>query len=88
MSTTSPLPIRCDDEERRALIQAHDTLQGIDYLEVVTAPPADNQKLLELHFLANTTADGERSLEALLDALAAQNGVEIIGGRSREEYRC
>ncbi|NBF39481.1 MAG: hypothetical protein GVY14_03605, partial [Spirochaetes bacterium] len=80
MSTTSSLPVHCDDEARRALIQAHDTLQGIDYIEVVTAPPADNQRLLEVHFIANTTADGERSLEALLDALAAQDGVEITGG--------
>jgi hypothetical protein len=74
------------DDARRAVVAAHEEWQGIDYLEVVTAPPEDNQLVLELHWLPNQTDAGRASLVALLDLLegspepiriASQEGARI-----------
>lgn len=71
----------CDDEARRAEVQKHVTLNGIDYIEVVTAPPADNQLVLEVYFIAKTTAGGQASLSAMLNTLhGATDKVTIHGG--------
>lgn len=71
----------CDDGERRALVRAHDELNGIDYVEVVTAPPADNQLLLEVYFIAKETGAGQTSLSNMLDRLDGAAGrVTVEGG--------
>lgn len=78
----------CDDEERRALLRAHPNLHGIDYVEVVTAPPADNQLVLDVFFIAKTTALGQASLAALLAALDGATGrVSIAGGVRVQEIK-
>src|SRR5687768_9129157 len=38
----------CTDDERRAALRVKPGLYGIDFLEIRTAPPADNQRVLEV----------------------------------------
>jgi hypothetical protein len=48
----------CDDERRRNAVQAHPTLNGIDFLEVrdeATDPLEQRQRTLLVHFLKNLT---------------------------------
>jgi hypothetical protein len=74
--------LQCTDhQERRALLGAHEALHGIDYVEVVTAPPADNQRVVEVHFIPKATPAGEASLDALLDDLDGRTeSVSVHGG--------
>jgi hypothetical protein len=89
MSDIAPFRlIECEDDARRALLRPNPLLQAIDYLEVVTAPPADNQLVLELHFVPKTTAAGTANLTALLNALAADHSpISITGGERRRGIR-
>lgn len=59
----------CDDIERRQQIVQHSLLNGIDYIEVVTEPAADNQRVLEVYFIDKSTAAGQANLSLMLDAL-------------------
>ncbi len=71
----------CDDEARRAKISKHPTLNGIDYIEVVTEPPAVNQPVLQVFFIAKTTPEGRTNLSEMLDKLhGAIDKIEIEGG--------
>jgi hypothetical protein len=71
----------CDDEARRAQVQKHATLNGIDYIEVVTEPLADNQRVLKVYFIPKTTDEGQDVPSDLLNALHGKtNLVEIRGG--------
>jgi hypothetical protein len=73
--------LTCDDGARRALVRADDALNGIDYVEVVTAPPADDQLLLEVYFIAKETQDGRDGLSNMLDRLDGAPGrVNVEGG--------
>jgi hypothetical protein len=69
--------LSCTDEDaRRALLEASDTVQGIDYLEV-----SPNQLRLEVHFVPKQTAAGTTNLKGMLDALAAAPAnVRVLGG--------
>src|SRR5271165_4997621 len=78
----------CDDQARRGLIADSTTLNGIDYVEVVTSPPALDQMVLLVYFLAKdqSVAGAQASLDNLLTAIAAaptevtvQGGVRIKG---------
>ena len=71
----------CRDDTRRRRIIASPTLQGIDYLEVVTEPAADEQRVLLLYFLPQQAAH-QPALVALLDTIAANHAalVRIEGG--------
>ena len=83
MSVLAPFRLLdCDDDARRALLEPS-LLQGIDYLEVVTAPPADNQLVLELHFVRKTTPAGAAALTTMLDALVADHSLISIRGGER-----
>jgi hypothetical protein len=73
----------CDDDARRALLAPHPLLQGTDYLEVVTAPPADNQLVLELHFVPKTSPAGAAALSSMLDDLVADHSLVSIRGGER-----
>jgi hypothetical protein len=65
----------CDDEARRALVAAHATLNGIDYIEVATEPQTDNQVLLRVYFIPTV------SLSSMLAALDGDtSNVRIEGG--------
>lgn len=71
----------CDDEARRAQISEHPTLNGIAYIEVVTEPPADNQRVLKIYFIPKTTPAGRIGLSNMLDVLHdATDKIEIQGG--------
>lgn len=71
----------CDDIERREQIVAHGLLNGIDYIEVVTAPPADNQRILQIFFIEKATPAGQANLSIMLDALdGAPQKFAISGG--------
>jgi hypothetical protein len=71
----------CDDQARRAQVQKHPTLNGIDYIEVVTEPSADNQRVLKVYFIPKTTDEGQDVPSDLLNALHGKtNLVEIRGG--------
>lgn len=71
----------CDDAARRALVRAHDGLNGIDYVEVVTAPPADDQLLLDVYFIAKETQAGQNSLSEMLGRLDGATGkISVEGG--------
>ena len=81
MSTERYQSLVCDDGARRALVQAHDELNGIDYVEVVTAPPTDNQLVLEVYFISKQTVAGQGSVSAMLDRLDGTTAdVTIEGG--------
>ena len=78
----------CDDQARRGLIGESTTLNGIDYVEVVTAPPAVDQMVLLVYFLQKdqSVTGAQASLDNLLTAIAAsptevtiQGGVRIKG---------
>lgn len=71
----------CREDARRQAVIASPTLQGIDYLEVVTAPQADDQRVLLLYFLPKQGA-GMAALIQLLDILAAgfETLISITGG--------
>src|SRR6266403_719212 len=87
MATGIPRLI-CDDEARRGLIAKSTTLNGIDYVEVVTTPPIDDEMVLLVFFLQKdqSVPGAQTSLDNLLTAIAAapqeisiQGGVRIKG---------
>lgn len=75
-----------NDDARRSRIQQHPTLNGIDYLEVDTAPEADNQRVMRVYLLPpdpHTDPALIAKVSALLDTLALPaNGsqMRISGG--------
>lgn len=78
----------CDDETRRKQLRESGTLNGIDYVEVVTAPPADNQLVLRVYFIPKTTPEGQGSLSNLLDALqGTTDNVSVRGGERVKHIR-
>jgi hypothetical protein len=82
MATGIPTLI-CDDEARRGLVAKSTTLNGIDYVEVVTAPPAEDEMVLQVFFLQKdqTVPGAQASLDNLLAAIAAApQEVQIEGG--------
>jgi hypothetical protein len=73
--------LMCNDEERRNTLRDHPTLNGIDYIEVVTAPPGDNQRALQVHFITKKKAEHKTALSNMLDTIAAADSkVTIEGG--------
>jgi hypothetical protein len=77
-----------DLDARRDAIAVRDDLQGIDYLEVRTAPPADDERVLEVHFIAKRAPATTATLDAYLDALAAHpEAIHVLGGESRRHIR-
>ena len=70
----------CDDQARRSQLASDDTLNGIDFVEVITTP-ALNQRAIDVFFIPKTTAAGRASLSVLLDDLVANpTSVSIAGG--------
>jgi hypothetical protein len=70
----------CDDEERRSHLAADDTLNGIDFVEVITTP-ALNQRALDVFFIPKTTVAGQAGLSTVLNDLAANpTSISITGG--------
>ncbi len=73
----------CDESLRRALIEKDPQLNGIDYVEVVTHPEADNERLLQVFFIAKDPANvvGQTNLILLMNKLAATpQEITISGG--------
>lgn len=71
----------CEDQERRALVQGHELLNGIDYVEFVTGLQAGDGYMLKVYFIPKTNDAGRASLSALLAALDGKTDlVEIRGG--------
>lgn len=69
------------DNTRRATLQQHPTLNGIDYLEVDYAPESDNQRVLRVHFLPPQAPAPSAKLDTLLTALlGAGVPITITGG--------
>jgi hypothetical protein len=69
------------DETRRGEVQRHPTLNGIDFLEVVVAPEADNQRVLIVHFLPASSPAAPAKLDALLSQLNGHpERCQISGG--------
>ena len=54
--------IRCDEMDRRQELQSNVTLNGIDYIEIVTQPQEDNQYLLEVHFIENMASSLKKGI--------------------------
>jgi hypothetical protein len=81
---TGPLQaIACsDDQLRRQKLIDDPTLQGLDYLEVATAPPADDQLLLYVHFVPKTGL-AAATVSALMDDLALHPERLVITGGTR-----
>jgi len=68
----------CGDDERRAALRAQPGLYGIDFLEVRTAPPAENQLVLELHFQGK---DNDPGMNAFLNSLVGDpSRFKLTGG--------
>ena len=79
MSASGYQGLVCGDQERRALLQGHPSLNGIDYVEVVAEPGASGR--LKAYFIPKTTIQGSAGLSALLGALDGKTDlVEIRGG--------
>lgn len=73
----------CDDQARRGLIAESTTLNGIDYVEVVTSPPAIDETVLLVYFLEKdqSVAGAQASLDNLLTTIqGAPTEVSIQGG--------
>jgi len=77
----------CDDDRRRNAVKAHDTLNGIDFLEVVDDhddPFEQRQRTLLVHFIDKDTVEGQESLANVLAQIKVEN-VRIEGGeRTRD----
>src|ERR1700733_5873897 len=73
----------CDDATRRILIEQDPNFNGIDYLEVVTSPAAENERILQVFFIPKDPANvvGQTNLVLLMQKLAiAPQEVTIQGG--------
>ncbi|HEY2160876.1 MAG TPA: hypothetical protein VGH24_06175 [Solirubrobacteraceae bacterium] len=84
MSPTVLPDLRCTDEDaRRSLLAASETVHGIDYLEV-----SANQLRLDVHFVAKQTATGTANLKTVLDAIAGvPANVRITGGERVRHFK-
>ncbi|MCC7174004.1 MAG: putative baseplate assembly protein [Bryobacterales bacterium] len=71
----------CRVDTRRPAIISSPTLQGVEYLEVVTSPETDDQRVLLVYFLPKQ-GPGAAALIQLLDTLAANSDtlLAITGG--------
>jgi hypothetical protein len=74
----------CDRATRRILIEQDTQINGIDYVEVVTSPVADDERILKVYFIPKDPATnpvGAANLTLLLTKLAtAPQEVTILGG--------
>jgi hypothetical protein len=73
----------CDTSTRRQEIEKAQTIQGIDYVEVVTSPPADDERVLHVFFIPKDPANvtGQTNLTLLMQKLAiAPQEISIQGG--------
>jgi hypothetical protein len=73
----------CDRATRRILIEQDTQICGIDYVEVVTSPAADDERILQVYFIPKdpTNPVGAANLTILLNKLAtAPQEVTILGG--------
>jgi hypothetical protein len=73
----------CDNATRRIQIEQDPVTNGIDYVEVVTSPAADNQRVLQVFFIPKDPANviGQNNLTLLMQKLpTAQQEISIRGG--------
>jgi len=70
----------CADDERRAALRLKPGLYGIDFLEIRIAPPADNQRVLELSFQGKENDPG---LDGFLNSLNNHPELFILTGGIR-----
>lgn len=73
----------CDNATRRIQIEQDPVINGIDYVEVVTSPAADNQRVLQVFFIPKDPANvvGQNNLTLLMQKLpTAQQEISIQGG--------
>jgi hypothetical protein len=73
----------CDHATRRIQIEQDTQINGIDYVEVVTSPASDDERILEVYFITKDPANvvGQNNLTLLMQKLAtAPQEVEIRGG--------
>jgi hypothetical protein len=73
----------CDDALRRVQIEKDPIINGIDYVEVVTSPAADNERVLQVFFIPKDPANvvGQANLVLLMNKLAtAAQEIGISGG--------
>ncbi len=73
----------CTDPARRIQIEQDQVINGIDYVEVVTSPAADNERILQAFFIPKDPGNvvGQANLTLLLQNLAtAPQEVSIQGG--------
>jgi hypothetical protein len=73
----------CDNATRRIQIEQDPVINGIDYVEVVTSPSADNQRVLQVFFIPKDPANvtGQNNLTLLMQKLpTAQQEISIQGG--------
>lgn len=68
----------CGVDTARDDVAAHASLHGIDFLEIVTEPAVDNQRVLMVNFLTKSGA-GQIALETMLDELTIED-LSIAGG--------
>jgi hypothetical protein len=81
MSASGYQSLVCGDQERRARLQGHPLLNGIDYVEFVAEPEGSGGGSLNAYFIPKTTPRGSASLLALLAALDGKTDlVEVRGG--------
>jgi hypothetical protein len=72
--------LHCDVDTSRDQVAEHAFVNGIDFLEVVTEPAAENQRVLWVSFIPKPDPAHEASLEALLDdiVLLHQNDPKVV----------
>jgi hypothetical protein len=73
----------CTDPTRRIQIEQDQNINGIDYVEVVTSPAADNERVLQVFFIPKDPGNviGQANLTLLMQNLAlAPQEITIQGG--------
>src|SRR5262245_31051836 len=72
-----------EDDARHDAVQTSPTVNGIDYLEVDTAPESDNQRVLRVYFLPPLAPETSGKVNDLLARLDTRPDKFLITGGAR-----
>jgi hypothetical protein len=86
------IDVTCGKDTSRDELATSPFLNGIDYVEIVTEPPADNQRVLVVHFVPDESAAGTKlvtMLDDIVNAMAtpAVSPIVTVSGGARIDVR-
>lgn len=73
----------CSVDTARDDVAAHEKVNGIDFVEIVTEPESENQRVLWVNFIPKSSGAGQTNLGLLLDALHDQLSLFNVSGGVR-----